>query len=128
MVLSKCAICGSKKSRFIKNGSGILSNLDIRTHLSKNSIIGGCFVLKCKKYKNIKLMSSYGLKCGENTKSIVLQVSRAINGGVIILSRCVVCSDKKYKFIKKKEVNGLLNNLSIKKLLSKIPILKDVLF
>ena len=34
MVLSKCAICGSKKSRFIKNqeAKGLLSNVGIETH------------------------------------------------------------------------------------------------
>ena len=33
MILSKCAIWGSKKSRFIKNqeGKGLLSNLGIKT-------------------------------------------------------------------------------------------------
>ena len=37
MLLSKCAKCGSKKARFIKNqeAKGILSNLAIRTTLSK---------------------------------------------------------------------------------------------
>ena len=37
MILSKCAICGSKKSRFIKNqeGKGLLSNLGARTPLTK---------------------------------------------------------------------------------------------
>ena len=42
MVLSKCAICGSKKSRFIKNQEvkGLLSNLGVRTPLSKESIMG----------------------------------------------------------------------------------------
>ena len=41
MVLSKCAICNSKKSRFIKNqeAKGLLSNLDVRTPLSKVSIL-----------------------------------------------------------------------------------------
>ena len=36
MILSKCAICGSKKSRFIKNqeAKGPLSKLGIRTPLS----------------------------------------------------------------------------------------------
>ena len=36
MILSKCAICGSKKSRFIKNqeAKGLLSKLGIRTPLS----------------------------------------------------------------------------------------------
>ena len=41
MVLSKCAICGSKKSRFIKNqeAKGLLSNLGLRTPLSKVPIL-----------------------------------------------------------------------------------------
>ena len=42
MLLSKCAIYGSKKSRFIKNqeAKGLLSNLDVRTPLSKVPILG----------------------------------------------------------------------------------------
>ena len=73
-------------------------------------------------------MPSYCLKCEENTKGIILQVLRATNVGIIILSKCAVCSDKKSKFIKKQEANGLLNNLVNKKILSKIPILRDILF
>ena len=44
-------------------------------------------------------MLSYSLNCGENTKTIILQVSRAINDGIITLSKFVVCDDKKTKFI-----------------------------
>ena len=42
MILSKCAICGSKKSRFIKNqeAKGLLSNLGIKTPLTKVPILG----------------------------------------------------------------------------------------
>ena len=42
MVLSKCAICISKKSRFIKNqdAKGLLSNLRVRTPLRKVPILG----------------------------------------------------------------------------------------
>ena len=41
MVLSKCAICDSKKSRFIKNqeAKGLLSNLGVRTPLSKVPVL-----------------------------------------------------------------------------------------
>ena len=48
MVLSKCAICDSKKSRFIKNpkAKGLLSNLGVRTPFSKLPILG-YFVLIC---------------------------------------------------------------------------------
>ena len=73
------------------------------------------------------MMSSYCLKYRENTKSTILQVSRAINGGIIILSKCVVFGDKKSKFINKQEAT-LLNNAFIRKLLRKIPILRDILF
>ena len=42
MVLSKCAICGTKKSRFVKNqeAKGPLSNLGIKAPLSKVPILG----------------------------------------------------------------------------------------
>ena len=42
MILLKCAICGSKKSRFIKKqeASGILSNLCLRTPVSKVTSLG----------------------------------------------------------------------------------------
>ena len=42
MVLSKCAICNSKKSRFIKNqeAKGLLSNLGFRTPLCKVPVLG----------------------------------------------------------------------------------------
>ena len=45
MILSKCAICGSKKSRFVKNqeAKGLLSNLIGRTPLSKVPILGDIF-------------------------------------------------------------------------------------
>ena len=44
----------------------------------------------------------------------------------MILSKCAICGSKKSKFIKKQEANGLLNNLGIRKPLSKIPILGDI--
>ena len=42
MILSKCAICGSRKSRFIKkqDAKGILSSLGIKTPLSKIPLLG----------------------------------------------------------------------------------------
>ena len=42
MILSKCAICGSKKSRFIKKqvAKGLLSKLAIKTPFSKLPILG----------------------------------------------------------------------------------------
>ena len=42
MMLSKCAICGSKKSKFIKEqqAKGLLSNLGIRKPLNKIPLLG----------------------------------------------------------------------------------------
>ena len=42
MILSKCAICGSKKPKFIKEQEAkvLLSNLGIRTPLSKTLLLG----------------------------------------------------------------------------------------
>ena len=42
MLLSKCSMCNSKKSRFIKDqeAKGLLNNLDVRTPLSKLPILG----------------------------------------------------------------------------------------
>ena len=42
MLLSKCALCNSKRSRLIKNqeAKGLVSNLVIRTPLNKLPILG----------------------------------------------------------------------------------------
>ena len=52
MILSKSAICGIKKSRFIKNQEekGLLSKLGIRTPLSKVPLLGDilfCNSIEC---------------------------------------------------------------------------------
>ena len=45
MMLSKCAICGSKKSKFIKKqeASGMFSSVGIRTPLNKIAVLGDIF-------------------------------------------------------------------------------------
>ena len=45
MLLSKCAICGSKRSRFIKKqeASGILSSLGLKTPLSRVLLLRDIF-------------------------------------------------------------------------------------
>ena len=73
-------------------------------------------------------MESYCLKCKKHTKNIDPQVSTTSNGKFMILSKCAICGSKKSKFINKQEESGLLSKLGIKTLLSKIPILGDVLF
>ena len=47
MLLSKCAICGSKKSRLMKEQEikGFLSNIGLKTPLSKIPILGYVLVI-----------------------------------------------------------------------------------
>ena len=74
-------------------------------------------------------MLSYCLKCKKNTENIDSKVSAtSSNSRIIILSKFAICDNKKSKFIKKQEAKGLLSNLGIRKPLSKIPLLGDVLF
>ena len=46
----------------------------------------------------------------------------------MILSNCAVCNSKKSKIIEEQEASGLLSNLGIKTLLSKIPLVGPLLF
>ena len=57
MILSKCAMCGCKKSRFIKNqeAKGLLSNLGLRTLLIKVPILGDTFNM----YKMSDIVSKF---------------------------------------------------------------------
>ena len=54
MILSKCAICGNKISRFIKNqeAKGLLSNLGTKTTLSKVPIFGDILFWVCINEQN----------------------------------------------------------------------------
>ena len=70
--------------------SGILLEGISETIKKRNKRI----VYKIKVYKNNIILLS---KVGENTKSINPQVSKVINGGTIILSKCASCGDKKIK-------------------------------
>ena len=55
MILSKCAISSSKKSRFIKNqeAKGLLSDLGLKTPLSKVPLLGD-ILYKINVFKCIK--------------------------------------------------------------------------
>ena len=50
MISSICAICGSKKSKFIKKQetSGILSNLGVKTPLNEIPLLGDILFQSCK--------------------------------------------------------------------------------
>ena len=73
-------------------------------------------------------MKSYCLKCRKDTENINPRVSKTSNGRTMVLSKSVICGSKKSKFIKNQEAKGLLSNLGLRKPLSKVPILDDILF
>ena len=73
-------------------------------------------------------MKSYCLKCRKDTKNMNPRVSNTSNSRTMILSKYAVCSSKNSRFIKNQEAKGLLSNLGVRILLSKVPVLRDILF
>ena len=73
-------------------------------------------------------MKSYCLNCRKSTENIDPRVSKTSNGRTMALSKCAICDGKKSRFIKNQEAKGLLNNFGVRKPLSKVPILGDILF
>ena len=71
MILSKCALCGSKKSQFIKNqeAKGLLSKLSIRTPLSKIPLLGDILFLICIIIKNMNEVVNKFLLAGDKFMS-----------------------------------------------------------
>ena len=76
-------------------------------------------------YKNNA--SYYCLSCKKDTKNINPKVVKTKNNRLAMLSKCAICSKKKFRFIKKQEAKGLLSNLGIKTPLNKVPLLNLLL-
>ena len=72
-------------------------------------------------------MKTYCVRCKKDTEHIDTKVVRTKNNRLVMPSRFSVCGIKKSRFVKEQEAKGLLSNLGIKTLLSKIPLL-NVLF
>ena len=73
-------------------------------------------------------MKSCYLKCREDTENINPKVSKTSNNRTIVLSKCMICGNKKSRFIKNQKAKGLLSTIGIKTPLSKELILGDILF
>ena len=58
-------------------------------------------------------MNSYCLSCKKDTKNINPKIVRTKNNRLMMLSKCVICNNKKSRFIKEQEARGLLSNLGI---------------
>ena len=75
----------------------------------------------------IKKKQTYCLVCKDYTKSINPKIVRNRQNRYIIQSNCATCGGKKSRFIKEQKALGILSNLDIKTLLSKVPLL-NILF
>ena len=72
-------------------------------------------------------MKTYCVKCRRDTENLNSKVFKTKSERLIMQSKCTNCGIKKSRFVKEQEAKGVLSNLGIKTLLSKIPLL-NVLF
>ena len=72
-------------------------------------------------------MKTYCLKCKKDTENIDPKIFRTKINRLLMQSNCSDCKNKKSRFVKEQDAKGLLSNLGIKALFSKIPLL-NVLF
>ena len=72
-------------------------------------------------------MKTYCLKCKTNTDNIDPKIFKTKNNRLLMQSKCSICKNKKSQFMKEQDAKGLLSNLGIKTLFSKISLL-NVLF
>ena len=70
---------------------------------------------------------TYCLACRKFTKNSNPKIVRNRQNRLMIQSNCASCGSKKSKFIKEQQAMGILSNLGIKTLLSKVPLL-NILF
>ena len=68
-------------------------------------------------------MKTYCVKCRKNTENLNSKLFKTKNNRLIIQSKCSDCGIKKLRFVNEPEAKGLLSNIEMKKLLSKIPLL-----
>ena len=68
-------------------------------------------------------MTTYCLSCKKDTKNIDPKVVKTKNNRLMMLSKCSVCNNKKFRFISEQQAKGLLSNLGIRTPLSQIPLL-----
>ena len=67
------------------------------------------------------------MKCRRDTENIDPEMFRTKTNRLIMQAKCLVCKIKRSRFVEEQEAKGLLSNLGINILLSKIPLL-NVLF
>ena len=105
---SNCVVCQSNKSRFLKQ--------------KQQQKIIQCFTNRC-----YKIMKTYCVKYRKDTENLNSKIFRRKNCRLILQSKCTDCGIKKSRFVREQKAKDLLNNLGIKKPLSKIPLLNVLL-
>ena len=72
-------------------------------------------------------MKTYCVRCRKDTDNIDPKMFRTKNDRLLMQSKCSVCKNKKSRFVKEQEAEGLLSDLGINTPFSKIPLL-NVMF
>ena len=72
-------------------------------------------------------MKTYCVRCRKDTDNINPKMFRTKNDRLLMQSKCSVCKNKKSRFVKEQEAEGLLSDLGINTPFSKIPLL-NVMF
>ena len=72
-------------------------------------------------------MKTYCVESKKDTENIGPKIFRTKNNWLLMQSKYSVCKNKKSRFVKEQDTEGLLSNLGIKTPLIKIPLL-NVLF
>ena len=73
-------------------------------------------------------MKPYCLKRKKDSENLDSKIFKSKNNRIIMQSKCNDFGNKKSRFIKEQEAEGLLNNLGIRTPFSKLPILGYILF
>ena len=68
-------------------------------------------------------MKTYFVKSRTNTENIDSKIFRTKNNRLLRQSTCSDCRNKKSRFVRKQEAEGLLSNLGVNTPFSKIPLL-----
>ena len=105
MILSKCAISGSRKSRFIKNqeAKGLLSNLGIKTPLSKVPILNYIF-FKCNSIDCVSKMNKIANKFLLAGDKFMPEMHLEQLGCFIVLVNHLLKTKKEFRNLKKQEI------------------------
>ena len=72
-------------------------------------------------------MKTYCVKYRKDTENLISKIFRRKNCRLILQSKCTDCGIKKSRFVREQKAKDLLNNLGIKKPLSKVPLLNVLL-